>query len=345
MRLVLDQFDHDAMVDDPTVVDPPRVFFRVDENSQRQRALRAAQVLSSTLTRGDLERMAHHVRSEFRNAVKAHGPWVDLGFLASLAVASVSSKGVHHEVRLRLETTYEKELDLLRVAYMDDDTLVELICGASYSPPGAETLLERIRGYDAAERAKDRGRGVIGVTLHMGNYELGAQVLPELVSPVAIAYNRDPWGLFEKLRSRARRASQVEEIPINGSPFFTVEGRNVLKRKGLLLAAADRGLPTERGPYYTFLGAKARFLDWPARLSFATGAPLLPCAVVLRPDEGYTIELAEPIDPADFADPQALMQRAVESLEDFVRRFPEQWLILHRYWDRQPEEEAHAAAA
>ena len=206
-------------------------------------------------------------------------------------------------------------------------------------------MLERIRGYDAAERAKDRGRGVIGVTLHMGNYELGAQVLPELVSPVAIAYNRDPWGLFEKLRSRARRASQVEEIPINGSPFFTVEGRNVLKRKGLLLAAADRGLPTERGPYYTFLGAKARFLDWPARLSFATGAPLLPCAVVLRPDEGYTIELAEPIDPADFADPQALMQRAVESLEDFVRRFPEQWLILHRYWDRQPEEEAHAAAA
>lgn len=222
---------------------------------------------------------------------------------------------------------------------------VELVAARRYRPPGADTLLERIRGYDAAERAKDRGRGVIGVTLHMGNYELGAQALPDLVSPVAIAYNRDPWGLFESLRSNTRRENLIEEIPVNASRFFTIEARNVLKRKGLLLAAADRGLPTERGSVYTFLGRRARFLDWPARLSVATGAPLLPCAVIRLPDEGYTIELAEPLDPADFPDAHALMQRAVEALEDFVRRFPEQWLILHRYWETQSEEEAHAAAA
>ncbi|MEZ6184257.1 MAG: hypothetical protein R3F62_04500 [Planctomycetota bacterium] len=133
---------------------------------------------------------------------------------------------------------------------------VELVCAGRYRPPGADTLLERIRGYDAAERAKDRGQGVIGLTLHMGNYELGAQVLPDLVSPVAVAYNRDPWGLFERLRSSARRASRVEEIAITPSPFFTVDARNVLARKGLLLAAADRGLPTDRGSSYRFLGAR-----------------------------------------------------------------------------------------
>lgn len=209
---------------------------------------------------------------------------------------------------------------------------VELLTPRKTGLPLDVDLYTLVRGMQHAEAARAQGQGVICVTLHMGNYELGPMLIPQLVDQrVAVVYTPDPWGVFERLRSGRRRARQVEEIPIQGA-LFTVEARRVLEEGGVVLAAADVGFSHQRGKPYPFLDGTARFLDWPAVLSRSTGAPLVPCVCYRDPELGeYRFEMRAAITPGEV---DAMMRELVGVFGEFVRRFPDQWLILHPYWER-----------
>ncbi len=205
---------------------------------------------------------------------------------------------------------------------------IELLT-AHRAPPVDDGLFERMTGrahYDAARAA---GKGIIGVTLHLGNYEAGPMLLTRLHQPVSIVYNRDPSGIFERARSKRRSEHAIGEIAIDGSPFFGVEALAVLRRQGMLLVAADVGFGAGRGEAFPFLGGQAPFLTWPARLSRASGAPLLPCFIVRDHTGQYQLEIAPPVFPDE---PEQMMAQLLPVFEDLLRRYPEQWLIIHRYW-------------
>jgi KDO2-lipid IV(A) lauroyltransferase len=195
--------------------------------------------------------------------------------------------------------------------------------------PLNQDLYEIVDGMEHAEAARAKGPGVICVTLHMGNYELGPMLIPQLVEqPVAVVYTPDPWGVFENLRSGRRRQRRVVEIPIKGS-LFTVEARRVLERGGVVLAAADEGFSHQRGKVYPFLDGHARFLDWPAHLAKSTGVCLVPCVCYRDAEGAYRFEMKPAIEPGEI---DVMMSQMVGAFGEFVQRFPEQWLILHRYW-------------
>ncbi|MBI3722605.1 lysophospholipid acyltransferase family protein [bacterium] len=124
----------------------------------------------------------------------------------------------------------------------------------------------------------------------------------------------------------------MREIAIDRSPFFAIEVLSILRRRGLVLLAGDFGHEEhQRGRLYPFLGGNARFQNLPARISAASRAPLLPCFVVRDERSGYRLEIAEPIFPDERGE-DGLMERLILVFEQYVRRFPEQWLCIHRYW-------------
>lgn len=211
---------------------------------------------------------------------------------------------------------------------------VELLTAPkTYPDPAA--FLARMVGRAHGEAARDRGQGVIAVTLHMGNFELGPMLLRQLSDrPVAIVYRKDPFGLIEAMRSEQREQHGLEEID-TGNALFGVRALDVLRRRGFLLAAADIGFEggAQRGKRYPFLGGWARFLDWPARLAVASGAPIVPSFVVRDAAGEYRVEMCEAILPEAEGDAEAIMRRLVAAFEVYARRYPEQWLILHRYWE------------
>jgi lauroyl/myristoyl acyltransferase len=209
---------------------------------------------------------------------------------------------------------------------------VELL-SAPLTYPDPDAFFSRERGKEHGLAAHAQGKGVIGITLHMGNFELGSMMLAGRFDPVAVVYHRDPYGALETLRSRKRSDHKVEEIATDASRFFTVPVRNVLRRGGFALVAGDVGFAHQKGEVYPFLGGHARFLTWPARMALSTGAPILPCFVVRGEDGNYAPIMEPAIDPAEAGDVDTLMKRLIAVYEVYVRRYPDQWLILHKYWE------------
>ena len=229
------------------------------------------------------------------------------------------------------ESTPEQRTALGREVLRNFARFFVEILAAPKTYPDPDAFFERTQGKDHALSAHGKGKGVIGITLHMGNMELGCQMLTRMFAPVAVVYRRDPYGLVEAMRSGKRRDHRVEEIATNDSPMFGVRVLAILKEGGFVLTSGDLGAPEEGGVAYPFLDGTARFFAWPARLSKASGAPIVPCFVV-REDGHYVPRLEPPIHPEDHEDATSIMKALVAVYEDYVRRYPDQWLILHKYW-------------
>ena len=202
------------------------------------------------------------------------------------------------------------------------------------APPAPRPLREdEMVGREHWERAAAAGRGIVMTTLHMGNYELGAALLARLGREVALVYTPDPTGVFERARGRRRRADRVREIAIGRSPLFAIEVLAVLRRRGIVLLAGDLGFEADAragAEVLPFLGGRAPFLALPARAAVASGAPVLPCFIVRDRPGRYRLEMAAPIFPD--GGKEDIMKRLVSVFEEYVRRYREQWLVIHRYW-------------
>ena len=197
--------------------------------------------------------------------------------------------------------------------------------------PTSDAFFSTMEGFEHAESALARGKGVIGITLHLGNFELGPMLLTERLDPVAIVYRPDPFGLVERMRARRRSSRAVQGIQTTSS-LFGVSVLKVLREQGVVFCAGDLGFAAERGDPYPFLGGTARFLTWPARLAVTSGAPIVPCFIVRQPDGGYRLFMEPAILPEEQDGVNGIMTALVDVYERYVRRYPEQWLILHPYW-------------
>lgn len=194
----------------------------------------------------------------------------------------------------------------------------------------------RFEGLEAYQAARSAKRGAILVTAHLGNWEYGAVLLHDLDEVLHIVFQPDPNPVVRRVFSFQRAVKHVKEARIEGDPFVWVGLRGALKRDEVVLIQGDRTLG-DAGRVEPFIDGFARFPEGPVRLAIASGAPLIP-VFVLREEAGLRIHIRRPIFPdAPGVTEETLMQHMVKSIEDIVRRHPDQWLMPHRFWiDEEP---------
>jgi lauroyl/myristoyl acyltransferase len=195
----------------------------------------------------------------------------------------------------------------------------------------AAALLPETSGKEHFHEASERGRGIVGVTLHMGNYEVAGMEIASFRGNTAVVYNRERVRFLERLRSRKRRQKLLDEIVIEESPFFAVPVLARLREGGIVLLAADQ-VDAREGERFPFLHGEAVFSLWPARLSHASGAPILPAFNTLDGDGRYRLRLEKPLFPEDYSGPREMMARLVEVLAEQVARHGDQWLMIRSFW-------------
>ncbi len=194
--------------------------------------------------------------------------------------------------------------------------------------------LVAIRGFDRLEAALARGRGVVGIAPHIGNWEVFAAALAARGVPLtAVAAE-----LYDPRLGRylvaARRRWGVGTI-VKGTPGATREALAVLQRGEMLGALLDLHTRDE-GLAVPFLGRASHVAAGPIRLALRTGAAVVPMAIVRAADGRYAAEIREPLalgaTGESARDVEEGVRRAAAALEAFIREFPDQWLWLHDRW-------------
>jgi len=187
---------------------------------------------------------------------------------------------------------------------------------------GFDDVIRALEGGESLQVALKPGRGVILVTGHVGNWELGGVFFGHRGVKVNVVTLPEGSRQIDAIRDRYRGEYAIRTIVLDGSPFASVEMMTALKRGEMVAMLVDRWAGSEGVPA-TFLGGVHYLPRGPFVLSRTTGAPILP-AFMVRDGASYRgiVEAPFVVEHDDFG-PYAA--RLCRTLEGVIRRYPEQW--------------------
>ena len=189
--------------------------------------------------------------------------------------------------------------------------------------------IENINYFD---EAISRGKGVIALSAHLGNWELGGVVVALLGYPfwiVALPHKEKKVNDFFNFQ---RESKGIKVIPLGKAARKSLD---ILKENGLLALAADKDF-TGKGVIMDFFGKPAIFPTGPAALSLKTGASIVPGFMLRNSDDTFTLRIEKPIEFTSTGnkelDMKGLMRQYIKIFEGYICKYPDQWYMFKRFW-------------
>ena len=196
--------------------------------------------------------------------------------------------------------------------------------------------LSALNGYEILQAALDRRQGVLLVTPHLGNWELGGCLLAQNGVPLLVLTQAEPGRGFTELRQQSRARWGIETLVVGQDAFTFVE---VIKR---LQAGAVVALLVDRPPAPTavtveFFGCQFSASIAPAELARASGCALVPVYIVADGEAHAAHVLPEvKYDRRALSDREARLRLAGEILRAFqpvIRQHADQWYHFVPLWN------------
>lgn len=233
----------------------------------------------------------------------------------------------------------QKERDLIaRESFRDvSKSAVELL----FLMERPQLLKQRVRlcGEEHLQQALAKGKGVILVSAHFGNF-------PLLMAKMSLEGYKIG-GIMRPMRD-----SRVEEFFLkkrNGVGVKTIysQPRNTcvnqtleaLRNNEIVFIPLDQNFGTG-GIFVDFFGQKAATATGPVVLAKRTKASLLPCFIIRQPDDTQKIIFEPALELIEAADPEQSValniQKLTNIIEAYIRRYPAEWGWNHRRWKSKP---------
>lgn len=205
-----------------------------------------------------------------------------------------------------------------------------------------ERLREAVE-YDAEDVklldvARERGRGVIFLTGHLGAWELLCFAHSVFYSPLSFLVRPIDNPRVEELVEGLRTRFGNQPIDKKNAARRAMK---LLREGGTLGVLADLNSQEREGVFVPFFGHLACTTAGVATLALRTDATVIPCFApwderrgkfVFR--GGPVIELVRTGDHA--RDIEVNTARFTAAIESYIRRFPDQWLWIHKRWKTRP---------
>jgi len=186
--------------------------------------------------------------------------------------------------------------------------------------------------------SKATGRGVVLVTGHFGNWELGGAVLTSYGHRIHVVFlpNRQP--RLEALLRRQREKRGLYPIPLGRAAPASLK----LLRAGESVALlADRDFTGKVKPT-PFLGRPAAMPIGPAWLACRADSLVIPAFLIRQVDDTFLMRFHAPIDPRECAGVDDVQHRICSVLEEEIGQYPYQWFRFESFWNLD-EEQSEAA--
>lgn len=221
-------------------------------------------------------------------------------------------------IRIRMARNFAKYLvDFFRFEKLDVEYIKKNIS------------IENVTYFD---EAISKNKGVVVLSAHLGNWELGAVVVALLgyhFWVVALPHKEKKVNDFFNFQ---RESKGIKIIPLGKAARKSLD---ILRDNGLLALAGDRDF-TGKGAIIDFFGKPAIFPEGPAALSLKTGASIVPGFMLRNPDDTFTLRIEKPVEFTSTGDKnedkKQLMKKYIKIFEQYIRQYPDQWYMFKRFW-------------
>ena len=194
----------------------------------------------------------------------------------------------------------------------------------------------KIEGMAHIQTAYAKGKGVLVLTGHFGNWELMPVVGHLVGHPFSIVYRPLDFKPLERFTIRSRTRYGGSMIPKKRS-FRKI--LNSLDRKEMVTLLMDQNVAAREGVFVPFFNMPACTNEGLALLALKTGAPVVP-AFLLREKKGFTGMILPEVPLIRTGDKikdlEANTSAYNQVIESVVRRYPDQWFWVHRRWNTKP---------
>jgi len=274
-----------------------------------------------------------------RKAARAVG--AGIGWLAYRLVPRLRGVGLKNlELAFPAWTDGQRQ-DTLRRLYRNLGWLLAEFCQMpKYTRENSQGSLR----YDGLERylaARDKGKGVLIVTGHLGAWELSSFYHSLMGYPMSMVIRRLDNARVDELVNHIRclhgnRVLHKDDFA-RGLLGAMRQGETV----GILM---DTNMTPPQGVFVPYFGKLACTASGLARVALKTGAAVLPGFMLWEESERkYVLHFGDEIvfdrTGDDEADAVANTAKCTAAIEAYVRRYPDQWLWVHRRWKTRPEGE------
>ncbi|MCK4437344.1 lysophospholipid acyltransferase family protein [bacterium] len=192
-----------------------------------------------------------------------------------------------------------------------------------------------VEGMENLKEAFFSGRGVIGLTAHLGNWELGGATLALLgypVNAVALPHAQAP---VNRLFVKQRTKKGVKVIPFGAAAKKCYQAL----RRGEIVALLGDWDISSQGIEVPFFRKLTTIAKGPATFALKTGCYILPGFTIRQRDNRFKLFFEKPFVAERTGDKETdlktVSQKVAKVLEKYISGYPDQWFLFHRMW---PEE-------
>ena len=209
--------------------------------------------------------------------------------------------------------------------------LVDFFCFSKINQAYIKKKIQ-IKNSENFDSALSRKKGVIALTAHLGNWELGGVVLALLGYPLWAVVLEHKDKRVNEFFINQRESKGIKVIPLGGAARQCIK---VLRENKILALVGDIDF-VESGLEVDFFGRKTTLPSGPSVLALNTGAVIVPGFLVRNPDDSFTLFVERPLEYQPTGDKQKDCQRIIREyvaiFEKYIRRYPDQWYMFRRFW-------------
>lgn len=271
-----------------------------------------------------------------RGAARAVG--AAIGWLAYAATPRLRRTGLKNLALAFPDAPAAQRKTILRAMYRHLGwQLAEFCHMPGYTLERANQFI-RYEGLEHYLAAKQRGKGVLVLTGHLGAWELSSFYHSLAGYPMGMVIRRldNPW--INRLVNDIRTQHGNRVLPKDDFARGLIAAMRAGETVGVLM---DTNMTPPQGVFVDFFGHAACTASGVARVALRTGAAVLPGFLAWEPAEKrYVLHFLPELQLADTGDAErdavANTQMFTAALESAIRRYPEQWLWVHRRWKTRP---------
>jgi KDO2-lipid IV(A) lauroyltransferase len=246
------------------------------------------------------------------------------------------------EINLKLafpEKTPEERRELLKGCFQSLGRELGLFSHFAKNPAQSVLSVVEAEGFEHLVAAKGGDTGVIVFTAHFGAWELTSFGVSLLGHPFSFIVRRIDNPKIEKLVDSYRTTAgnkTLDKFSAGRSMVKTLRSREVL---GLLF---DLNALEDEAIFVDFFGVPASTNFMTAKLALRTNSPIIPIfAPWDKERQKYLLQIGPPVTVERVGDEEEDVRRLTSRLtllfEEQIRRYPDQWLWIHKRWKTRPK--------